>query len=63
MGTPVTGPVNAVDLMQSAVRAGEVSHAVADRLLGSMCADHPAMAEKPRRAKKPRSQDLRMATT
>lgn len=36
MGTTVTGPVNAVEVLQRAVAAGEVKQAVADRLLGSM---------------------------
>lgn len=36
MGTPVSGPVNAVQLLQRKVIGGEISQAVADRLLGSM---------------------------
>lgn len=36
MGTPVSGPVNAVQVLQREVLAGNVSQAIADRLLGSM---------------------------
>jgi hypothetical protein len=36
MGSTVTGPVNAVQVLTRAVQAGEVKQAVADRLLGAM---------------------------
>jgi hypothetical protein len=36
MGTMVTGPVNAVQLLQREVQAGKVTQVVADRLLGAM---------------------------
>lgn len=36
MGTVVSGPVNAVQVAQRAVRTGEVSQPVADRVLGGM---------------------------
>jgi hypothetical protein len=36
MGTTVTGPVNAVQLLQREVLAGKITQAVADRLLGSI---------------------------
>lgn len=36
MGTQVSGPVNAVQVMQRAVEAGEIKQGTADRLLGVM---------------------------